>query len=368
MMRLGYTGDRFSPNPRIILQSPHATAWQVRICLEPRNSNLPPFSITTGFDGNSIGDFPTNSPQTHFGEFGDVNPVRTTAYNATIPGQGDSTIQQRVSFVGETNGQYFFMWTRPTSGVRLAGMTLVGIPDNEPVPTPITQERVFVYSPTAGPAAANNEPGGTFLRIGTSLANIGVTIKKEAPKFAALTGWANLDGSNLTTPIFSTNAGDTPFTGATEILPIEIWAGTYADPSLGVGVLPPFFFDQSYMGTAPLLRIGRSNFSATPTLTTEEITSRTVTNATNATPIQITTSVANALVTGQTVTISGVVGNTAANGTFVITRIDSTNFTLNGSVGNGAYTSGGTVNGSASWIHLTNGIYMQWNGPSGITA
>lgn len=366
--KAGYPGGGLSGNPRIIFQSPHPTGWQVRLCLEPRAANLPPISITTGFSGNSVGDFPINEPQTHITEYSDVNSISNTVYVGAVPGQGDSTIQQRVSFVGETNGQYFFMFTRPTSGSRLAGITMVGVPDNEPVPTPIAQERVFVYSPSTGPSAPNQEPGGTFLRIGTSLANVGATIKKGAPKFAALTGWANLDGSNLTTPVFSSNAGDTPFTGATEVLPIEIWVGTYADPSLGVGALPPFFFDQSYMGTSPLLRIGRSNFSAVPTLTTEEVTTRTVTAASNATPIQITTSVANALVTGQTVTISGVTGNTAANGTFVITRIDSTNFTLNGSVGNGAYAGGGTVNGCASWIHLTNGLYMQWNGPSGITA
>lgn len=60
--------------------------------------------------------------------------------------------------------------------------------------------------------------------------------------------------------------------------------------------------------------------------------------ATNATPIQITTSTPHTLVNGATVTITGAVGNTAANGTWVITFLNTTQFTLNGSVGNGAYT------------------------------
>jgi hypothetical protein len=68
-----------------------------------------------------------------------------------------------------------------------------------------------------------------------------------------------------------------------------------------------------------------------------------VTAATNATPIQITISVAYDLRTGDTVLISGVGGNAAANGTWTITRVSTTQFTLNGSVGSGAYTSGGTV-------------------------
>lgn len=69
-----------------------------------------------------------------------------------------------------------------------------------------------------------------------------------------------------------------------------------------------------------------------------------VTAATNVSPIQITTSTAHGLLTGQLVTIAGVLGNTAANVTGnAITVVNTTAFTLNGVAGNGAYTSGGTV-------------------------
>jgi hypothetical protein len=67
----------------------------------------------------------------------------------------------------------------------------------------------------------------------------------------------------------------------------------------------------------------------------------TLDNATNATPIQIH-SAAHGLSTGNRVKISGVNGNTAANGTWTITKVDADNFTLDTSVGNGAYTNGGT--------------------------
>lgn len=66
-----------------------------------------------------------------------------------------------------------------------------------------------------------------------------------------------------------------------------------------------------------------------------------ITGATNASPIVIT-SASHGLTTGTRVTISGVGGNTAANGTFTITRLDANTFSLDGSSGNGAYTSGGT--------------------------
>ncbi len=66
-----------------------------------------------------------------------------------------------------------------------------------------------------------------------------------------------------------------------------------------------------------------------------------ITGASNASPIVITTNSTALLATGLTVTISGVGGNTAANGTFTITVLNATTFQLNGSMGNGTYTSGG---------------------------
>jgi hypothetical protein len=74
-----------------------------------------------------------------------------------------------------------------------------------------------------------------------------------------------------------------------------------------------------------------------------KLSSLTVTGATNATPIVITTSATHGLATDNIVTITGVLGNTAANGTFTITVVSGTTFSLNSSVGNGAYTSAGAV-------------------------
>lgn len=82
----------------------------------------------------------------------------------------------------------------------------------------------------------------------------------------------------------------------------------------------------------------------------------TVTGATNATPIVIT-STNHGLNTGDSVVMSNVGGNTAANSvpvttaggsavapipSWVVTKINANSFSLNSSVGNGAYTSGGT--------------------------
>jgi hypothetical protein len=69
---------------------------------------------------------------------------------------------------------------------------------------------------------------------------------------------------------------------------------------------------------------------------------KTITGATNASPIVIT-STAHGYSNGDFVHISGVAGNTAANGLFAIQNVAANTFELVGSTGSGAYTSGGDV-------------------------
>lgn len=68
----------------------------------------------------------------------------------------------------------------------------------------------------------------------------------------------------------------------------------------------------------------------------------TIIGATTASPIVLTTSSERGFQPSASVTCSGIGGNTAANGTFGLTRIDSTHFALNGSTANGNYTGGAT--------------------------
>lgn len=67
-------------------------------------------------------------------------------------------------------------------------------------------------------------------------------------------------------------------------------------------------------------------------------TTLTVSSATNASPIVVTTSLTHGLANGDTVTIQGATGNTAANGTWTVANRTTTTFELAGSTGNGAYT------------------------------
>lgn len=94
----------------------------------------------------------------------------------------------------------------------------------------------------------------------------------------------------------------------------------------------------------------------------------TVTGATNASPIEITTDSAHNLETGDIVVISGVGGNTNANGIWTVTKVDADQFTLDGSTGNGAL----SVEGRAVPVYFdtyefdggdseTKRWYLAWN-------
>lgn len=85
----------------------------------------------------------------------------------------------------------------------------------------------------------------------------------------------------------------------------------------------------------------------------------TVTGASNANPIVITTLEPHGLSNNQLVGVYGVQGNTAANGGWAVTVVNSTQFALNGAVGNAGYAGGGQVT-------IPGGIPLSpTNGPAG---
>ena len=98
-----------------------------------------------------------------------------------------------------------------------------------------------------------------------------------------------------------------------------------------------------------------------PTKTPANAVSVDIIGATNATPIVLTLASGIVLGTGEQVTVSGVAGNTAANGTWTVTVIDSTHLSLTGSSGNGAFSQStyGVIQASNTTpilVELQNGI------------
>lgn len=104
-------------------------------------------------------------------------------------------------------------------------------------------------------------------------------------------------------------------------------ARTSADVPVDADALPKF----RVYGQSGVVHSGTCGFADSGGLT----------GATNASPIVITQA-AHGLTTGTKVTVSGVGGNTNANGTFTVTRVSASTFSLDGTTGNGSYTSGGS--------------------------
>jgi len=128
-----------------------------------------------------------------------------------------------------------------------------------------------------------------------------------------------------------------------DILPIFV-AEDFADGPTGSGITNYVarWLDAHTLGTGTATDDG-AVFSLLSELSlsggTAALRSGDISNATNATPIVIT-STAHGLTDQEMVFIQGVTGNTAANGSFRITRIDADHFSIN-SVGSGSYGSGG---------------------------
>jgi len=149
-----------------------------------------------------------------------------------------------------------------------------------------------------------------------------------------------------TTTIVAVAGGDAAVVSTSGVTTIS--AGTKAfSPLPSVIFAEPFFQDIYFCDGANYKYFDVSaglmaNWEATAgTMPAQESEVKTITGATNATPIVITIA-SHGYVTGDQAAISGVLGNTAANGNWSITVLTANTCSLDGSVGNAAYTSGGT--------------------------
>jgi len=374
----GYQGTGTSTTPRIILQSPHSTGYQVRICNESTNDTgvntvNAPITVTPGFGGNSAGDFAIGGPHLHSILFWNLPNITSSADYKIGNGIGDDQgvatgIQFRITMFGDDTGQSFAIFGRrsnTTPSLPRSFVLTFGIPDNEvlitPLDTPI--RRLFVLGNGAGDT--NNAPASD-ISFAPGGGNVNLTIQGasfyNSPVSCHPMTLAYVTGNNqLNGPTFEANASDSPWISATELIPYDLMSGAIVNYAHGSNnpALPLY---PRIMGQLPLIRNGRANFGEFQ-LTTDNA-SWTINAATNASPIQCTTTTTNNLVTGQTVCITGATGNTAANGTWVVTVLNGTQFTLNGSTGNGAFTGTATVLRGASWQHMRRGIYIPWNGPA----
>ena len=234
----GYKGYGASTTPRIILQSPHGTGWQVRICNEVSSDHSTDFctnaiTFCPGFNGDSAGDFLIGGKHLH----GALYNNSTNSLFNTGTGCGDSAStgpQYRYTLVGDDTGQNFHIFARrPLNATTPRSFYLsFGMPDNEPSPLPIDNtERLYALG-----NARSNDTGGNFglndisLSVGTAGSSnpiIQGASFRHAPISCSPSLWTYLTGVNqLASGMYDASAGDCPFTSATELLPVDLVVGT----------------------------------------------------------------------------------------------------------------------------------------------
>lgn len=98
---------------------------------------------------------------------------------------------------------------------------------------------------------------------------------------------------------------------------------------------------QNFILTSLRVIEGKCNLALAADQERYSFSTMTVSDASNASPIVITTTEDHPYNTGDTVILNGILGNTAANGRFTVTKVSDTTFSLDDSSGDGAYTSGG---------------------------
>lgn len=90
-----------------------------------------------------------------------------------------------------------------------------------------------------------------------------------------------------------------------------------------------------------------------------------LTNITNSAPIVLVTASPHTIPDVGVVVVQGVTGNTAANGTWIAETMDATHVLLRGSVGNGGWTGGGTLQPQGSFAVIAELTNLQ---DGGVTA
>jgi hypothetical protein len=190
--------------------------------------------------------------------------------------------------------------------------------------------------------------------VGISLLNMGGFLDYAATGSVTYTG---LDGASVTvfvTPDPSIPAQNpTGDAGALDVLADSVYnvqrilatyaGGTQALLNTSAATYGPFAATTYHVAQPGATGSPSYSNVASLSIPPSAIAGTVITAATNASPIAITTSTAHGLATGDTVFIAGALGNTAANGAWLIVKTGASAFTLNGSVGSGAWTSGGIV-------------------------
>lgn len=274
---VGYQGGGASTTPRVILQSPHALGWQIRICQETGTDYsariVPQFSTAVGYGGNSAGDFTMYGQHLHIPLWYGTNGSLARRYSGT-PGASFDALnpvsQLRVSIIADDGGQSVSIIGRTAFSSSKSFMISLGVPENEPSPLPnniLSRLYSFGCGGEMNSSGYNNSDitwstnqSSTYQSNNYISAGMGATIG-GAPATCTPSVWTYITGvSNQLGPMYNSQASDCPFISATELLPVDLVVGTRDNWFASAPFQYPF--EPRVIGTLPFFKSGRTNFGA----------------------------------------------------------------------------------------------------------
>jgi hypothetical protein len=188
----------------------------------------------------------------------------TIYIGCTIGGGSMGTQNYRLYAIGDDGGQSVSFFFRYLSGNTDDHSVSFGIPNDETTPLPDDDAaRLFTIG------SSNSGNNGSYLNNISFACGGGFTGDRATgmswgpdvrqPVSAAYSCWCYGASTSVnSTPAFSAQAGDSPFSGTTELLKVEILQGLEDDQFTGTRVLEQV---PRVIGTVPFVRQGRTNFS-----------------------------------------------------------------------------------------------------------
>lgn len=271
-----YRGWGNATTSRVILQSPHTSGWQVRLCVENstdassigQDMNVAGVTLSPGFGGNSSGDFAVGGRHLHSSLYYNTSPTNVVSkVSGRTPGPAAApthTAQPaRYYFWGDDETGTCFILSRQHGTVAESQMMCCfGLPEDEEFyPDQEDVHRLFVL----GNSRANNSSTQQY-SLSYSFRDVNSTYIRGAafglgmqPVSCCPSSWcflnANVQFGDITN--FSTATRDS-FTQKTELLKWDLIAGThvYGDGSTQPNVID---LEPRRIGSLPFARRGRAN-------------------------------------------------------------------------------------------------------------
>lgn len=260
---------------RVIIQSPSALAWQLRICLPTsydaafQGGAVSPhgyvgggaLTMAPGYGGNSVGDFQVGGQHMDAALFFNKHDSNYSGLN--------------VAWFPSQNGQHRnYLWGDDVTGNVFAASRIVfgghdcffqvGTCEEEQTPlAPHPVQRLFVMGGNATGNFGDNGiywAGGSQGNTGRGGASFGYSGQPVSCMYSIYNSIAGMTFSDMyisNTPFRNLgSAMDTPYLQATELLPVDILAGTHDNMNVNSSGPEILVLETRRLGTAPMVRLG----------------------------------------------------------------------------------------------------------------